>query len=360
MKSWLKASTLAALVALAIALFSQPRTLDEQLLQLQLAQAVPAHIKDLSVEPVEVQALLLTYADDAVLLAKAQLALMRYPEIARAVLPVYGESSRFQQVLRNYGEDSLLPILYFMQNEIYTLELMRSVNETARAFADTFRSPEVEDHREESPMAGPLTPEERGRYAIEFLAEEGYGFIRQFVLSSKGEVDWVQTDRVLESLNRFFAGGIANVERKVRRDENITVGDVGGAALDVAVGVGAFKLLRMGRVAPAGRALTLSQRSAVVGAGLWRGTPLGARVAKYGAPAVLAYMALRYPSVLNSLLADLAGKLGVPAPVALWAGWTLILLPIFMVLRILLRPLGWVLVSLGRVMQAGRPRARVY
>src|SRR5690606_33374704 len=150
----------------------------------------------------------------------------------------------------------------------------------------------------------------------------------QFVLSCDGEVSWVQTERILEGINRLFASGIKGLETKFRRDDAITAGDVGWAAVDVAIGVTALKVLRMGRVATAGgRSLTFSQRSAALGAGLWRGSVLGARMVKYGAPAVLAYMAIRHPSVLNSLMASAAEKLGVPVAAAQLVGWTLVLLP---------------------------------
>src|SRR3546814_6563067 len=94
--------------------------------------------------------------------------------------------------------------------------------------------------------------------------------------------------------NSFFAGGLKGLETKLRRDEPIVAGDVGWAALDVAIGVGALKVLRMGKTGVAGgRSLTFSQRSAALGSGLWRTSAIGTRLLKYGAPAVLAYIAIR-------------------------------------------------------------------
>ncbi|HLU00043.1 MAG TPA: hypothetical protein VKZ70_09920 [Burkholderiaceae bacterium] len=354
MRVLLRATLLAAAIALLITAAFEPRSLDEQLVHLQVEQEVPEYADELTAESPELQALFLVYSDDPILVSKAWVAFLRYPQLARTVLLSFGDSSIFQDVLRRYGEDILLPIHYFMTHEVATLQLMRSMNETARALADAIRSWSGTAEEAEELTSGAMTPEERGLYAIHFLDQEGYGFLRQFVLSSDGAVQWVQTDRVLESLNRFFAGGISDMERKLKQDQSLTAADVGWAALDVAVGVSAFKLLRMGRATSATRSLTLSQRSAAVGAGLWRGTLIGARVAKYGAPAVLAYMALRHPSVLNSLLADAARTFGVPVPLALWLGWSLILLPIILVLRVLLRPAGWLLLVLGRLMRGGR------
>lgn len=355
MKVLSTALLLAGAIALAIAGLTTPRSLDAQLMHLQLEQSLPGDREAWEPESPEVQALLLAYSEDRVLVTKASLALMRYPTLARPVFQIYGEDLDFQEVLSRYGEDVVLPIHYFMTHEVFTLDLMRSVNETARAFSDALRAWRQGEADEGGAGPGPMTTEERGGYAIQFLAREGYGFLRQFVVSSEGDVQWVQTDRVLESLNRFFAGGIADMERKYRRNEALSATDLGWAAVDVVVGVSALKLLRMGRTASAGKSLTLSQRSAAVGAGLWRGSVIGMRAAKIGAPAVLAYIAVRHPSVINSLLVEAADALGVPVPLALWLGWTLVLLPVMLLLRWLMRPVAWLLAGVLRLLRHFEP-----
>ena len=348
MKSFLFALVMAVIGAALVTGLSQPKPLEAQLVQLQVEDALPQYADDLAAEPTALQALLLGYADEPILLAKAHVALLRYPDIAREVLLLYGDDPAFRLVLARYGEDAILPVHYFLSNEVFTLEVMRSLGASARSAMEAARglwsggtgAPETE--------RGPLTAEDRGRYAIHFVEQEGYDFIGQFVVDSQGQVGRIQTERVLEAINRLFAGGVKGLETRFRRDEAIGIGDVGWAALDVAVGVGAFKLLRMGRVSAAGgQSLTFSQRSAVVGAGLWRGTWAGARLVKYGAPAILAYMAVRHPSVINSLLVSAAEKLGLPAwPVQL-AGWTLVLLPIMLLLRLVLGPLAWLMMGMA-------------
>jgi len=349
-----RATLLAFLAALLITSLYRPAPLEEQLLHLQVERVMPQYADDLSVEPAALQALLLAYADDPVLLAKARLALLRYPEVSRPIFSFYGDSLMFQDVLRTYGEDIVLPIHYFLTNEIFTLELMRGMSETARSALNGVRGLWRGGQPNESTVQEALTSEERGRYAIHFINEEGYDFLGQFVMTPNGEVGWVQTERVLEGINRFFAGGIRGLETKLRRDESIGMGDVGWAAVDVAIGVSAFKILRMGRAAAAGgQTLTFSQRSAVLGAGLWRGSLIGARMVKYGAPAVLAYMAIRHPSVINSLLGSAAEKLGLPVVLVQVLGWTLVLLPIMLVLRFLIAPLAWVMSGLAGVLRWG-------
>src|SRR5690606_24363158 len=121
--------------------------------------------------------------------------------------------------------------------------------------------------------------------------------------------------------------------------------------MDVAIGVSAFKLLRMGRGAAASAGtLTYSQRSAALGSGLWRASVVGTRLVKYGAPAGLAYIAVRHPSVINSMLGAVAEKFGLPVHLVQVAGWTLVLLPVMLLLRFLLGPLVWVLAGVVRLL----------
>lgn len=140
MKVLSTALLLAGAIALAIAGLTTPRSLDAQLMHLQLEQSLPGDREAWEPESPEVQALLLAYSEDRVLVTKASLALMRYPTLARPVFQIYGEDLDFQEVLSRYGEDVVLPIHYFMTHEVFTLDLMRSVNETARAFSDALRA----------------------------------------------------------------------------------------------------------------------------------------------------------------------------------------------------------------------------
>lgn len=360
MKALFLSLVFALVGAALITIFSPPRPLDQQLLTLQVEQAAPEMADEVRDEPPEIQALLLSYADRPALLMKARLALMRYPDLARPVLLSLGDSEAFQGVLSRYGEDVVLPVHYFYTNEVMTLEFLRRLGDSAQSAMAAVRGlwaadPAGAAGAADAPAGGAsqaLTPDERAMYAVVFLEQEGYDFLGQFVVNARGDVAWVQTERVLEGLNQFFAGGIRSLESRVRRDEAVTAADVGWAAVDVAVGVGAFKVLRMGRTAAAGTgSLTFSQRSAVVGAGLWRGSTLGTRLVKYGAPAVLAYVAVRHPSVINSMLGSAAQAMGLPVQLVQFAGWTLLLLPVVWLLRLALRPLAWLVWGLARFLR---------
>ncbi|AEC22146.1 hypothetical protein PT7_3606 [Pusillimonas sp. T7-7] len=351
MKTLFLAGLFAFLAALLIAGLFKPKPLEAQLMHLQLEQSMPEAAGELAAESAEMQALFLAYADAPVLLAKARLALLRYPDMARPVFKAFGAGREFQDVLARYGEDVILPIHYFLTHEIFTLELMRGLSDTARTALHSVRRLWSQSQSVQADSNGVLSAEERGRYAIQFLKLEGYDFLGQFVVSQDGQVGWVQTERVLEGINSFFASGVKGLETRLRRDETVELGDIGWAAMDVAIGVSAFKILRIGRVGSAGvRSLTFSQRTAALGSGLWRGSVVGARLVKYGAPAVLAYIAVRHPSVINSMLGAAAEKLGLPVQLVQIIGWTLVLLPIMLLLRFILRPLVWVIAGLVRLL----------
>jgi hypothetical protein len=355
MKSLFLAIIAALVTALLISWAWKPIPYEERLVQLQVEQVLPELAAELRSEPVELQAQFIDYAADPLLVAKARLALLRYPEMARPILEIYGADPDFQKVLRDYGEHVIPPIHYFLTHDVRTVKWMKQAGEAARAIEDKARGMwgEREARSEESEGSrssdGDLTAEERGWYAVRFIHDEGHNFLGQFVVRADGEVKWVQTERVLEVANTLFFGGIRTLETKSRMEQPVELSDVGWAAADVAVGIGVLKVLRMGRSATvAGRSMSFSERSLALSPALLRGSAFGVRLAKYGAPVAVAYLALRHPSVLNSMLGMLADAAGLPVRLVQALGWTLVLLPLFYVVRLLLGPMGVVLVGLGR------------
>jgi len=354
--STLIAATLAALIAFNWA----PRSTESAILEVQLAQRAPHQAHMLQDESLELQALFLDYVDDPLLSTKAQLALLRYPEMSRPILALYGAEPEFKEALREHGEHIIPPIHHLMTNDSVMLDLRKQTENlmnSAIAFVQSVRgtntdTPSPDRHsRDADTGSAALTPEARGWYAVMFINREGHDFLGQFVLTPEGQVARVQSERLLESVNAFFAGGIRGLETRVRKDEEIGLGDVGWAALDVAVGVSAFKLVRLGRnAAVAGRTMHFTQRNAALGASLLRGSAIGTRIAKYGAPAVLAYVAIRHPGVLNALLADAAGWLGLPAALLQTLGWTMLLLPLILFGRLLLGPMAALLIGVAKAL----------
>lgn len=113
----------AVLVAAVVSFGWEPVPLEEKLVRIQAESAFPELAAVLKDEPVEVHAVLLDYADDKVLLLKAQAALLKYPELARQILPLYGPEPEFREALLAYGESILPPINYFMTNEVRSIAL---------------------------------------------------------------------------------------------------------------------------------------------------------------------------------------------------------------------------------------------
>src|SRR5690554_3002560 len=221
-----------------------PQTVEQRVLAVQVERLMPAQAGELLDEALEVQAVFVDYAgaEDAVLATKAWLALRRYPDMARTILPLYGDDPLFRDILRRHGEAVLPPIRYFMDHDIGTLTLRKRTSDAIDALRWRWNGEAIP-----APPPTDLTPVERGRYAIDFIATDGHGFLGQFEVAEDGLVSWIQTERALEGLASFFAGGIRGLETRVRSDEAVRLADLGWAAVDVAIGISALKVLRLGR-----------------------------------------------------------------------------------------------------------------
>src|SRR5690606_5612549 len=194
-----------------------------------------------------------------------------------------------------------------------------------------------------------LTPRERGWYAVHFVRDEGHDFLGQFALDAQGNTQWIQTERVLEVLSALFASGVRSLEAKARTGVEIAASDLGWAAVDGLAIVGATALLRAGKAASAAtkattsaRSATLSTRAAAYSSHVAKAARIGVRSVSYAKwPAIVAtaYLVVRHPSIIGDVLSELAGVLGWPQWVVHALGWTLLLLPMFLVAAIAWRAL---------------------
>jgi len=303
-------------VAVAASASWRDMPLEEKLLLIEAAELMPDFAPVLAAEPAAVQAVLVTYVDDPVLLLQAQAALLQQPALARRILPLYGAEPEFKAIFRQYGASVLPPIAYFLDNRIRTLELQRYA---ARKLQDLRGKPAPE------PPPRTLTPEERGWHAVNYILASGHGFLGQFVLDADGSVRWLQTERVVEGVADFFTGGIRDLERKVRTSQDVTAADAGWAALDAFFTVGAVKLLRAGKAARTTR--------------LGRASRFVANAGALVAPVAAGYVVIRHPGLINDFLAQAAKAMGWPVRLTQVAGWTVLL-------TLLLYPLSWLLIWL--------------
>lgn len=357
----------AALAAAALlAALASREPFAERLVRLEAAAAAPAAAARLADESLAVNAAVVELAGTPELRLSAELALLRYPELSGEVLARYAGAQEFQDVLVRFGPAVIPPIGYFLRHEVRSLEVLRAAGsavEGARRAAARLVGKDPEAGAG-APRPGaattfgaqPLTPEERGWYAIAFIREEGHGFLGQFVVAPDGRVEWVQTERLTEAAAGFFTGGIRSLETKLRRDEVPVLSDYLWAGVDVVVAASAVKVLRLGRAAGTGTRGALAARTVA------RGGRGALRAGRHALPVAVAYAVVRHPSLISGLGAQLARVMGWPVVAVQGAVWFAVLLPLLVVLRLLLlvlaRPLLWILAPLTRGLRRAQRRRR--
>lgn len=355
------------LAALVIATIASLRwtaaPVEERLVRIQAQSAFPDMARALADEPIDVLGTLIAYRDDKVLLLKAQAAVLEHPRLARRILPLYGPEPEFREILRQHGASVLLPIDYFLENEVGMLTARAYAARTAAAAKAAAarlwgsRPPSSEDpatsvraHDE------PLTPEQRGWYAVHFVRAEGHDFLGQFAMDVEGRTQWIQTERFLEGMNWLLASGVRELETKARTDERIDAADIGWAALDAAAFVGATWLLRAGKATTAtarsAKAASVAGRASGYAPRLAKAARAGLetlRLAKWPALLATAWVVVRHPSLVGDMLAGAATWLGLPVLPVQVLGWTVILLPVLL----LTGWIAWMTVRVARAMLRG-------
>lgn len=308
----------ALLAAALIVAVSKPMEVEERLVILQAEDEFGRH-SSLLEQPLSVQALLLDYREDKLLWLKAQAALQVYPVHTRLLFGLFGEEPEFRQALRTHGENLIPPAIHFYQNPVQTIELLNRITGNGVK----------------------LSPEQRAWYAINFANQEGHDFTGQFLVAPNGSIEWIWTERITEGVTQFFTSGIRTLESRYRTDQEIRVSDLGWAAVDAVIIGSAVKFLKAGRAAATtARATTVTARSATFTTRVARAGRMASVMvsnARWPAFAALAYVAVTHPVLLNDLFAGAAKVLGVPPWMVQVSGWFLVLLPLILVVRWLLR-----------------------
>lgn len=333
MKKLLLICATALLLAAVLSTIAQPVPIEHKLINIH-ARDVLGDFPGIEQESVEIQAILLDMSDDPLLLLKAQAAFMRYPDMARALFPLYASEPEFQDILRRYGEEVLPPIRHFVNQPISTIEWMNKASrqyQAAKRFLTGLPEASEPDNKQPNERSN-LSPEERGWYAVNFIQSEGHDFLGQFVVDSQGTTQWIGTERILEGLNQFFASGIQDLERNYRSGNEVTAGDIGWASVDVLVFASAVKVLQVGRAtAVATKGASRGTRSAALAARVTRSGKLALRSARYAKwPLFIGagYLVVTHPSLINDLFAGVAEVLGYPVAAVQFLGWLLLLIPV--------------------------------
>lgn len=346
----------AVLGAAALTALHGNEPLAERVVRLETERVFPEAADELARYSPEVRLVLLDYADDEELVLNARLALLRHPQTAPRVLTLYGAAEPFREILRRHGPAVVPPIHYFLEHDLLGVRLRALLADTPAAPGS-----DVAAAGSRAVDRDTVAPEVRGQYAIHFIAEEGHDFLGQFVTDEAGEITRVQSERFATGTKRLFTSGLTALETKWRRGDDLTVGDFGWATVDLAVPVVAFKLARAGKLAGhSARSARASARLARAGAGTAR---VGRTLAIAGSAAGIGYLAMN-PGVLNSIGAEIAAGLGLPAWLVTGALWLVLLLPVLILLRLghrwLLRPVWRLLLLLRwlwrRTIDPGRTR----
>ena len=338
MKSRYIIFALAATLAIVISLTSNTVPLEQKLIRIHAIERL-SEFPGIEKESIELQAALADVADDPLLVLKAKAAMLRYPAMARELLPIYGSSPEFKQILKEYGESVLPAIHYFFSNPIDSIEWMSKAGKQYEAIKAWFVESESDTPGNASApeLAQSLTPTDRGWHAIQYISTEGHDFIGQFIVNPEGKVEWIVTERVMEGFTQFFSSGIRQLETRYKMDEQIEASDIGWASLDVLVFASAVKVLRVGRnFAVTTQTASRGTRSAALTARVISGGRLvlnGARYAKWPLFLGGAYLVFTHPSLINDFLAEIAGVIGLPPFVVQFLGWILLLLPALFLIR---------------------------
>lgn len=372
MKVWLSILIVALAAAGVLAAVASHEPFAPRLVKLETQRVLPSLADALAEESPAINAVFLGYADDPRLWMNARLAILNHGDLAREALIDYGFDPAFQQVLARFGADAVLPVVYYRDHDIATLRARHWLGERYRQaseqldrwWGDDEGKASSEAPRSEPDDAGAkvtegtevepatLTPERRGQIAIAILQREGHDFLDQFVVDGDGQVQWLQSERLVSDIGDFFTSGMRDLERQWRRGEPIGVADIGWAGVDLLVMTSAVKVLRAGRgiragVAVEGQGARSAGRGVLAGGGRFANL---SRAAKVTAIAGTAYVVARHPSLVSALGANISEWLGWPVWLGQFLIWTLVLLPLLIVVRFAYRwivaPLLWLLVPL--------------
>lgn len=329
---------LAAFLAILISLVGEAVPLEQKLIRIHAIDSL-SEFPGIENESIEMQAALVDMADDPLLVLKVKAALLRYPEMALELLPIYGSSPEFQNIFREYGESVLPAIHYFVSNPVGSIEWMSKAGKQYEAIKTWFTNHTGGSRPDDTAttLAQSLTPIDRGWHAIQYISAEGHDFIGQFVVNAEGKVDWLISERVMEGFTQFFGSGLRQLEKRYKMDEQISASDIGWASLDVLVFASAVKVLRVGRnVAVSTQTASRGTRTAALTARVIGGGRLVLNSARYAKwPLLLggAYLVVTHPSLINDFLAEMAAVIGMPALLLQFIGWMLLLLPALFLLR---------------------------
>lgn len=337
--AWLRIFLVVAIafaLATTIAVGSTDSPYEDRLVDLALHQSHTPRWNSFALNSSAMKALLLDYDDE--LAFKAQIAIKKYGEDAQNVLRHFGDDLTFQEIFRQYGENTVPVVAYFVKNDITSIRLFylaRQKSDVAIAAAKgSWARLWLQETKEADNPANEVTetygPDFRGRQAIAMISRDGHQFLGQFVVDSHGQAAWIQTERTVDAVKSLFFSGAIDLEKKYKRGQPLQAADVLYAGADVFFFAGAFKAMKFLRSAQGARTVGVVKRTQLLGAPLLKRSALGRYAVKYGAVAGTAYLMVRHPSLLSGVFVTFGKWLGIPPFLAKLTGWGLLLAPLLL------------------------------
>jgi hypothetical protein len=348
---WSAVACAALALSAGVTAWTGTTSYEEQLADILIARGFSRDAFEATRQSPALMHLLIDAAGDRELTLLLALALLKHQDPARRVLEAFGTDPKFQDALRRYGEVVVPVIDYFMVNDIATLWAKSKVLVARKSFVGLFGKKTMNPADAEKLVYGPRL---RGISAIETIRADGYHFLGQFVFDKNNQAQRVQTDRVLEVLKDLFASGATDLESKYRRGDDISLPDVAWAGADLLSAFSATKAVKyLGKGAASGKAAeeaaVVGRRTTLMGGSVLVGEKVGARVAKLGAKVAAAYLVVRHPSLLSGVFGAVGKLLGIPAFLAILAGWwgvalvaMLAILPVLRGVTLLIPPIRWI------------------
>ncbi|SFQ40916.1 hypothetical protein [Variovorax sp. 770b2] len=347
---WRALAVIALVLSAGMSYWTGTASYEEQLADIVAARQFSPHVYEATRESPALTQLFIDAAGDRELTLKLELALIKYQDRARSVLELFGSDARFQQVLLAYGEGVIPIVDHFMVTDMATLWTKAKLEGAWKSIFEFFKRKSAPSGEDEPTAYGPRL---RGIYAIEAIVVDGHHFLGQFVLDKNGQIQRVQTDRVLETIKKLFAGGVTDLEQKYRKGEAIAVSDVAWAGADVLSVFGVTKAVKyLGKPSVVGKPVEEAasvRRRAMMGRTVLTSEAVGKRVAEKGSKVASIYLLARHPSLLSGVFGALGKQLGFQAWLSILMGWWGIalvaiagILPLLRGLTLLIKPIRWI------------------
>jgi hypothetical protein len=263
---------------------------------------------------------------------KVYVAAHAYPTVAIQVLNTYGGDATFLDVLDEYGGIVFPVTAYFVTNGSGELRFKQSLGDWWQQFSNGEKI---------KLRLADISNEQIGLLALYEIKRRGHEMLAEFEIVDGVAKRKPGTRLVLGAKDLLF-GGLTNLEKVLVRGEKLTKWDIGMAALDATILVGAAggfaKVLKVGKVV--GKDVALVDRFATLrlaSKGVGEALITVGKVSVKLAPVALLYGAIMHPSLLASGAGWIAEMMGFNPAVGIFAWWFLVALVVVSMVRKLVR-----------------------